>query len=182
MRFHLPKDHDGPIEIELNGKIARVFPGDNVYVEDKLAYALEGRGYPLKKGPLNGAGDANWMDSPGVGRDNPEAQQQMQQRSQGGLKLGKQASIDAHDDGPPIEGLADIGPPEGQVDPDVGWRPDEHTTAAKLARKTADDDQQQARGRAQRAAQQRGQQQGAEQQRQQHGQHQAEHEKHGKKE
>jgi len=119
MHWHLPKEFGKMIEFDFQGKLYRIGPGDMMYVDDTVDYAIEGRGLPLKKGSLNGAGVVQGVPLAGGGAT--QAQQQ-----QGGEKfktLDTDDSIMAHDDGPPIEGLADTGPKEEHVDPMVGANP-----------------------------------------------------------
>jgi len=111
MHWHLPKDFGRMIEFDFQGKFYKVGPGDMVYVPDEVDYAIESRGLPLKKGSLNGAGVVQPMLISGGGG------------KEGFKTLEVDDSILAHDDGPPIEGLADRGPSEQHVDPMIGANP-----------------------------------------------------------
>jgi hypothetical protein len=113
MHWHLPKEFGKMIEFDFQGKLYRVGPGDMVYVDDSVDYAIEGRGLPLKKGSLNGAGVVTPMTMAHAGAKEGEKFR----------TLDVEDSIMAHDDGPPIEGLADPGPSEQHVDPMVGANP-----------------------------------------------------------
>jgi len=174
MHWHLPKEFGKMIEFDFQGKLYRIGPGDMMYVDDSVDYAIESRGLPLKKGSLNGAGVVQGVPLAGGG-----ATQNQQQGGEKFKTLDTDDSIMAHDDGPPIEGLADTGPEEQHVDPMVGANP----LAAfdqKRTEKNEQEEQRLARGR-------RGQQQ-AQGQQLRGAQHQADQEQkaqheqhHGKK-
>lgn len=175
MHWHLPKEFGKMIEFDFQGKMYRVPPGDQIYVDDSVDFAIEGRGLPLKKGPLNGAGVIQGVPLAGGG-----ATQAQQQGGQAFKTLETDDSIMAHDDGPPIEGLADSGPEEQHVDPMVGANP-----LAAFDQKRSEQNQQEeqrlARGRRGQQQNPQGQQlRGAQQQADQ--EQKAQHEQHhGKK-